>query len=670
MAVKTYKKKNSKAKPDELTLQKFRQQVQVLSMLQEAIVQPKDESLWCSHLSKAKPPDLFLQLLDFSKNEAGEPADEDGELYIVTEIGNHSLKDALDLRAREERPWELEQIQKIAAALILVVAGLHTKGFVHLDLKPNNFMFFGDRVKLIDVGGCIAIGTDLAKMERLLVSFSPCYCAPEWAGFLFDWFGDDKPEEFRVTPSLDAWSLGIVLCELAELSPILMVNFNAFRQERPSEARWLFLEWLSGLDEAPMPESVASIGSEFQQLVSSLMQCQPTLRRSAAECIYSLFFSRGKATPLGETQMGTSVATLFESSLVDTLTDDDRGKMSVFKADRGRVMSVDDSVKKPLHMGTLWKLKAGGVKTEAQDWKKSDFWISSDGSLCYYSHQLQKRLVFFDHAALHCVKIQDVEGVSRGHGFELRVPEDTVEGGSDPIVPGSVDCGRKQGTPATPHGNKRMNLDDDCESVLFATETPEEREVWKAKIAKVHSIADDAAWDSLNLGDEDLVQDLVTFKLKARNRRQKLHGAEEAWDPVWKSALFKLKQEGEIMNAEDWREREFWISKNSYLVYRSVKDPDGKPLVYYTDEDLETAVFDTTPDAESSKLWSFSVTIGAQADGTLFEPGQFAAASEAERERWLEEFRKLRDKVGPMPTQKKPQGPEPEVIPGSMPDLT
>lgn len=694
VAVKTYKKKSKGGKSggappvsDDVTLQKFRRQVRVLERLHEELVPPKDESLWCTRLNKTRASDLFLQILDYSKNDAGEPdIDEDGEMYIITEMGNHSLKDALELRGREERPWEMVQIQKIAAALMIVVAGLHAKGLVHMDLKPQNFMFFGDRVKLIDVGGCIDIGTDLAKMERLLISFSPCYCAPEWAGFLFDWFGDDKPEEFRVTPGLDMWSLGTVLCELAELSPILKRNFNTFHQEKPSEARWLFLEWLSHLDETPMPDSVLAVGNEFRDLILSVMQCTPTLRSTAAQSISSAFFrivhqqptqaaheqppdKDGDGKNVG--RVSTMGSMLFNGALINTLTEADRGKMSIWKADRGRMMSVDDSMQKPLHMGTLWKMKSEGNKTDAQDWKKTDFWISSNGSLCYYSHKQQQRLVMFDHVMLLCVKIRDVEGTWRGYGFELMVPQDVVENAT--IAAADQDNARKIGSPPTPHANKapptphgKGGVDEDCESVVFATETPEEREVWKAQIAKVHDI--EMNLDSLNLDDDELVKDLVTFKLKARNRRQKLKGAGEEWDPVWKSTLFKLKQEGEIMNIEDWREREFWISKNGYLVYKSKKDPDGKPLVYYTDEDLDSATFTRKPDAESSRPWTFSVSLGTQADGTSFEPGEFAAGSEAERERWLEELRKLQGDSGPIRERKKSlEAAAKEAIPGAMP---
>ena len=49
-----------------------------------------------------------------------------------------------------ERPSEAEDMTK---AVVFVMAGLHAKGFVHLDLKPENLMVFDGALKLIDVGG-------------------------------------------------------------------------------------------------------------------------------------------------------------------------------------------------------------------------------------------------------------------------------------------------------------------------------------------------------------------------------------------------------------------------------------------------------------------------------------------------------------------------------------
>ncbi len=56
---------------------------------------------------------------------------------------------------------------------MLVVAGLHAKGFIHLDLKPENLMLFDGMLKLIDVDGCVRIGTAISVSDSSL-SFSPC----------------------------------------------------------------------------------------------------------------------------------------------------------------------------------------------------------------------------------------------------------------------------------------------------------------------------------------------------------------------------------------------------------------------------------------------------------------------------------------------------------------
>ncbi|CAJ1409838.1 unnamed protein product [Effrenium voratum] len=88
VAIKVYKMASKAVNSsEEVRLQKFKRQIQVLKMLQEPFVAPKDETLWHPDLAKATPSKLFMMLVDYSKDEKGEPAPDphDGVMYVITE---------------------------------------------------------------------------------------------------------------------------------------------------------------------------------------------------------------------------------------------------------------------------------------------------------------------------------------------------------------------------------------------------------------------------------------------------------------------------------------------------------------------------------------------------------------------------------------------------------
>merc|ERR1719254_45455 len=151
------------------------------------------------------------------------------------------------------RPLSKESVKHICKAIIIAMAGLHAKGFVHLDMKPENLMMFNGRLKIIDVDGCVIAGTSISIQDSS-ISFSPCYCAPEWANFLIK---DNQPL-IVASPALDVWSVGMTLCELVSMDAILKPQYANFLRNASShrEAGFLFMEWLSGIRKAPLPKHV------------------------------------------------------------------------------------------------------------------------------------------------------------------------------------------------------------------------------------------------------------------------------------------------------------------------------------------------------------------------------------------------------------------------------
>ena len=58
--------------------------------------------------------------------------------------------------------------------LLRPVALLHAEGIVHFDLKPHNFIQFGDTIKVCDLGNARQLGK-----ETLLLDLTPSYASPE-----------------------------------------------------------------------------------------------------------------------------------------------------------------------------------------------------------------------------------------------------------------------------------------------------------------------------------------------------------------------------------------------------------------------------------------------------------------------------------------------------------
>ena len=102
-------------------------------------------------------------------------------------------------------------VKQITKNVVLAAAVLHAKGYAHLDIKPENIMrVHGAGWKMIDVDGCVEIGSEVSIRDQT-ISFSPCYCAPEWANFLIE----GRIDRVRIRDSLDVrilWRIRVRFC--------------------------------------------------------------------------------------------------------------------------------------------------------------------------------------------------------------------------------------------------------------------------------------------------------------------------------------------------------------------------------------------------------------------------------------------------------------------------
>eukprot|EP00929_Paragymnodinium_shiwhaense_P039429 TRINITY_DN20696_c0_g1_i1.p1 TRINITY_DN20696_c0_g1~~TRINITY_DN20696_c0_g1_i1.p1 ORF type:complete len:521 (-),score=111.40 TRINITY_DN20696_c0_g1_i1:49-1611(-) len=201
---------------------------------------------------------LFVNLLDYSKDVAGDPASTPrGGFYTVLELATDSLTDMLRRRKADASVEEVgKEVVDVGRAVASGLAALHDLRLVHLDVKPENVMRFGDHWKLIDLESVRSVGSGAGVSPDCL---TPLYLAPELARFLLERLESGTAaaslDGFDVNPALDNWALGLLLLDVAAGGRALDEDYASFQQcslfeedSEPPFAGWY--RWLSS--EAPL----------------------------------------------------------------------------------------------------------------------------------------------------------------------------------------------------------------------------------------------------------------------------------------------------------------------------------------------------------------------------------------------------------------------------------
>jgi len=310
------------------------------------------------------------------------------------------LKDFLADRREKQKQLSREAVRDLSKRMVLAMAGLHAKGLVHIDMKPENMMVFDGKLKVIDVDGCVRMGTKVSINDGS-ISFSPCYCAPEWARFMIK----DNEQHIMATPALDVWSVGMTLCELVTLDAIWKPQYANFMRNAHShrEAGFLFLEWLGDIKKPPLPRNVEKFDPGLLELLTKwFLVCDPKKRKTCAQALVMPYLNEGGWQKYGEPS---------KSKEKDKDAADAAMQEAVVR--RERKSADTTTTNNIIAKGAIFKLNSNGNPKDNSHWIKRDMWLSQNHSLCYYSQKDQKRLVLVDGEQLSQAEVSLVQGTAK-----------------------------------------------------------------------------------------------------------------------------------------------------------------------------------------------------------------------------------------------------------------
>lgn len=352
------------------------------------------------------------------------------------------------------------------------------------------------------------------------------------------------------------------------MKPIMGRMYKSFAQNECSaeEAGLLFMEWLSCLNQVNLPQALVDFDAELSDfLLDTMMVIEPHERQEVSQCLLHPYI--------------TGIQPTLDRILPERVEIDDRGRLL-------------DTAKKILLQGTLWKLNTESDPDIVANWLERDMWVTANGSVCYFSHRENKRLVLLDASVLQSANIDKAVGGARPHSFQITV---------------KAECDG--------HAN---------EVHWFACKTSEEREHWLNVLQHVFA--------SSHLGFIS-VQELHRFKLEVRNHRKPIaRSLKDNFQPILRGHLWKLKTGGELHTESDWFERDTWLSKNGSLVYWSQRE--DRELIYHTSADVRRSSVQRVSNGQACKLWVFELYIPPNHDFEV-SPSFFAAQSMDNVDQWV-----------------------------------
>ena len=170
---------------------------------------------------------------------------------------------------RGDRYGAHARCKKMMECLTQALAYIHEKGWIHKDLKPENVLINkGGEVRLIDFSltsrPSSLIGRAVTKKKNIVIQGTRTYIAPEMI------------RRDRITPSVDIYSLGILLYET-------LLGHPPYRTANPNDLLMMHVR------DKPVPPSELddNITPELDQLINRMLAKYPKDRPESMQALFA-----------------------------------------------------------------------------------------------------------------------------------------------------------------------------------------------------------------------------------------------------------------------------------------------------------------------------------------------------------------------------------------------
>lgn len=144
----------------------------------------------------------FVEMLNYFYLDAKE--------YIVFELLGLNLFDEMNSRITEHKWFEMCEIQNIGRTLAACLSFLREQKIIHLDIKPENIVMWGDSCKLIDFGAAKECRDSSCKQNF--------YVQTRW------YRSAEIIVKVDYNCAVDIWSYGCIIAELITKKPLFPGN--------------------------------------------------------------------------------------------------------------------------------------------------------------------------------------------------------------------------------------------------------------------------------------------------------------------------------------------------------------------------------------------------------------------------------------------------------------